>query len=202
MFYYMNEAVWAYQNMFITYYNENWDYSQKMLAKSLKEITKKCFRKLKDTKMYDFDRFSPLPFKKEKKTGLFRKSVFLHLGLSVDCNGLVWKRRWSILAELCYYKEKRKMSLSVFHQTTSCLSQYCTCYHLISPPSVKKKKKLYQCRICIQFQSQIWFDAVYMQAFKRCLHSWHMTHIKCIAMLFRHEAVHKTWMMPLYIKYS
>lgn len=142
MFYYMNEAVWAYQNMFITYYNENWDYSQKMLAKSLKEITKKCFRKLKDTKMYDFDRFSPLPFKKEKKTGLFRKSVFLHLGLSVNCNGLVWKRRWSILAELCYYKEKRKMSLSVFHQTTSCLSQYCTCYHLISPPSVKKKKAL------------------------------------------------------------
>lgn len=64
MFYYMYEAVWAYQNMFITYYNENWDYPQKMLAKSLKEITKKCFRKLKDTKVYDFDRFSPLPFRK------------------------------------------------------------------------------------------------------------------------------------------
>lgn len=76
MFYYMNEAVWAYQNMFITYYNENWDYSQKMLAKSLKEITKKCFRNLKDTKVYDFDRFSPFPFRKEKKTGLFRKIRF------------------------------------------------------------------------------------------------------------------------------
>lgn len=144
--------------------------------------------------------FPHFRLRRKRKRVCSEKSVFLHLSLSVNCNGLVWKRRWSILAELCYYKEKRKMSLSVSHQTTSCLSQYCTCYHLISPPSVKKKRKLYQCRICIQFQNQIWFDAVYMQAFKRCLHSWHMTYIKCIAMLFRHEAVHKIWMMPLYIK--
>lgn len=32
-----------------------------------------------------------------------------------------------------------------------------------------KKRKLYHCRISIQLQSQIWFDAIYMQAFKRCL---------------------------------
>lgn len=86
--------------------------------------------------------FPHFRLRRKRKRVCSEKSVFPHLSLSVNCNGLVWKRRWSILAELCYYKEKRKMSLSVSHQTTSCLSQYCTCYHLISPPSVKKKKAL------------------------------------------------------------
>lgn len=48
-----------------------------MSAKSLEEnLNKICFRKLKDTKVYNFDRFSPLSFRKEKKTGLFRKIRF------------------------------------------------------------------------------------------------------------------------------
>lgn len=38
---------------------------------------------------------------RKRKRVCSEKSVFLHLSLSVNCNGLVWKRRWSILAELC-----------------------------------------------------------------------------------------------------
>lgn len=63
-------------------------------------IHRKCEQN-RYTKVYNFDRFSQLPFKSKRKRRVCEeKPVFLHLSLSVKGNGLVWKRR-SILAELC-----------------------------------------------------------------------------------------------------
>lgn len=68
------------------------------VSKIARGDNKNCFRKLKDTKVYNFDRFYPLPFKSKRKRVCSEKSVFLHLSLSVKGNGLVRKRRRSILA--------------------------------------------------------------------------------------------------------
>lgn len=67
------EAVCAYLNMFNTYSNVNWDFSQKNAIKITRGNNKNCFRKLKVTKAYNFDLFfSPYVYKWEEM-GLLKK---------------------------------------------------------------------------------------------------------------------------------
>lgn len=116
------EAVCAYLNMFNTYSNVNWDCLQKMRTKSREEITNTVFRNWKIRKRIILTCFSPVWFISGRKRACSRKKI-------------------KYTSQVCQYLEWRKMSLSMSHQTTSCLSQ-CSAYHHLTTIRGKKYSSL------------------------------------------------------------